>query len=602
MNWGINRNFRGRREAAVLKGTTATLTVAALLVPFAAAAQTVTPPTREEVERPQPPPPPQASRLEIDGGIERAPCALDNPQFASIRFTLRDVAFEGLRGVSPVDLAPAYAGLVGQEHPVAILCEVRDRAATILRQAGYIASVEVPEQRIAEGNVRFRVLMAKLVQVRVRGDAGRAERTIAGYLQRLTGQEVFNRYDAERYLLLASDLPGYNVRLALRPAGTVPGEVIGDVTVLRTLAWADANIQNYGSKSLGRWGGLLRGQLFGLTGLGDRTTATVFTTSDLNEQQTLQLGHDFRLGSQGLGVSGTFTYAWARPDVPGDDIDVLARTLFATAEVNYPFIRRQSHTVRGAIGMDYVNQDVDLGKIDLTRDKLRVGFARFTADAASLNFSRRGYSLTEPMWRLSALAELRRGFDIFGASGGCGEGFANCFGPGQTPTSRAEADGTASVMRGSIYGEYRPMPRFTLALGLRGQYANEPLASFEEFSAGNYTVGRGYDPGTLLGDRGLGVQAEARFGSIVPETLRAAAFEPYVFFDYARIRNEDRLFTVDASRDLSSVGGGVRATWDRFRFDTVIAVPLQKVGLANDKPDPRILISITSRLWPWSFR
>ena len=55
--------------------------------------------------------------------------------------------------------------------------------------------------------------------MRVRGNAGRAERTIAGYLNKLTEQEVFNRYDAERYLLLAGDLPGYHVRLALRSAG-----------------------------------------------------------------------------------------------------------------------------------------------------------------------------------------------------------------------------------------------------------------------------------------------------------------------------------------------------------------------------------------------
>src|SRR4030095_3155780 len=102
---------------------------------------------------------------------------------------------------------PAYASLVGQDQPVAVLCEVRDRAATILRNAGYIASVPVPEQRIAEDRVRFRVLMAKLVQGRVRGDAGNAERTIAGYLDRLKGQEVFNRYDAERYLLFPSALP-----------------------------------------------------------------------------------------------------------------------------------------------------------------------------------------------------------------------------------------------------------------------------------------------------------------------------------------------------------------------------------------------------------
>ena len=118
--------------------------------------------------------------------------------------------------------------------PISVVCEIRDRAATILRDAGYIAAVQVPEQRIAEGNVRFQVLMAHLTDVRVRGDATGAESLIAGYLRQLTKQPVFNRYEAERYLLLASDLPGYSVRLTLRPAGTVPGDVIGDVTVQRT--------------------------------------------------------------------------------------------------------------------------------------------------------------------------------------------------------------------------------------------------------------------------------------------------------------------------------------------------------------------------------
>lgn len=574
---------------------------AVIATPAAAQSAPSIPPTREEVQRPEPQPPAEQvrPRLEIEGGIERAPCALDNPEFATIRFTLRDVQFDDLRGLTAADLRSSYEGLVGTEQPVSVLCEIRDRAATILRRAGYIAAVEVPEQRIADGNVRFKVLMAKLVQVRVRGDAGRAEQTIAGYLDHLTRQPVFNRYDAERYLLLASDLPGYNVRLTLRPAGTAPGEVVGDVTVLRTTAWVDANIQNYGSRSLGRWGGLVRAQLFGLTGLGDRTTATLFTTSDFKEQQTVQLGHDFRVGPEGLQVSGTFTYAWARPSFC-DDSDVLARTMFATAEVGYPFVRRQSHTIRGAIGLDVVNQNVEIDDAHVSRDRLRVGFVRFNADAVSLDFSRKGLSLAEPLWRGSAVLELREGLDILGASDRCGLAGAGCFGPGEVPPSRADADATASVIRGSLYGEYRPIEKLTFALGFRGQYATVPLLSFEQFSAGNYTIGRGYDPGSLLGDRGFGLQAEIRMGSLVPRTRRSLAAEPYLFFDYAKISNKGQLAIADGSRDLSSVGAGVRATWDRFRIDAVLAVPMQKVGFFDERPSPRFLISLTSRLWPWS--
>lgn len=558
------------------------------------------PPTREEVTRPTAPmAQPPASRLEVEGDVERAPCALDNPEFAAIRLTVRGVEFDGLQQVAPDALRPAYAGLVGQEHPISVVCDIRDRAATLLRQAGYLASVEVPEQRIADGIIRFRLLMAKLTQVRVRGDAGGAERTIAGYLNQLTQQPVFNRFEAERYLLLASDLPGYNVRLTLRPAGGAPGEVVGEVTVRRMQALVDANVQNYGSRELGRWGGLLRGQLFGLTGLGDRTTAAIFTTSDLEEQQTLQLGHDFRLGSEGLGISSAFTYAWARPAL-GDGSDVKARTLFATIDASYPFVRRQAHTIRGALGLDLVNQDVDLDGIDLTRDRLRVGFARLTGDAVSLDYSRRGLSLAEPLWRISGLAELRQGLDLFGASDDCGPAGADCLGAGDVPPSRIEADPTATVLRGSVYGEYRPVRLVTLALGARAQTAWKPLLSFEEFSAGNYTIGRGYDPGALLGDRGVGFQAELRFGNQTPPRARAVGVEAYGFFDWARVSNEDRLFVVEQSNRLSSVGAGIRAAFGRFRLDTAIAVPLKRVGPLDEKPDPRLLVSLSSILWPWS--
>ena len=590
--------------SALLKARRLLLGTALVACAGNASAQTaaqVLPPTREEVTRPeQTAPPPRAPRLDVEGGIERAPCALDSPDFRDIRFTLRDVQFEGLQGLSVADLAPAYASLVGTEQPISVMCEVRDRAATILREAGYIAAVQVPEQRIADGVVRFRVLMAKLTQVRVRGNATGAERTIAGYLNQLAEQPVFNRYEAERYLLLASDLPGYNVRLTLRPAGTAPGEVIGDVTVQRVAAFADFNVQNSGSRELGRWGGLLRGQLYGLTGLGDRTTLALFSTSDFQEQQTLQLAHDFRLGAEGLSASGSFTYAWAQPSVP--DADVEARTLLGTAELSYPFVRRQASTLRGSLGMDIVNQDVELDGIDLTRDRLRVGFARLGWDAMSMDFSKPGRSLAEPFWRTSNLVELRQGLSLFGATDDCGPDGEDCLGFGDIPPSRLEGDPGATVLRYSGYGEIRPVRRVTLALGARAQYAWDPLLSFEEFSAGNYTVGRGYDPGALLGDRGYGTQVELRIGSRIPASAKSVAIEGYGFWDHAKVKNIGELVEVDQPTRLHSVGGGARMLFNRFALDTALAVPLSRIGIERERPDVRLLVSLTTRLWPWSYR
>jgi hemolysin activation/secretion protein len=558
-------------------------------------------PTREQIEqRPPAAPEPPAARLTVEGGIERAPCALDRPDYAQIRFTPTEVAFDNLKGLSAQDLRPAYEEFLGREQPIAIVCEIRDRAATILRDAGYIASVEVPVQRIADGRLRFEVLMARMVRVSVRGDAGRSERHIASYLERLTQDEVFNRFSAERALLLAGDLPGYTVRLALRSAGQARGEVIGEVTVLRTPFMADANIQNLGSQELGRWGAMYRTQFFGLTGLGDRTTFAVFSTLDTDEQQTLQLGHEFRLGSDGLTIAGNFTYARSRPDLEDDTLDIRATTHFGTIEANYPIVRRLAQTVRGAVGLEVVNQDVTFNGLDLSRDRLRVAYLRFTADMLDTQFGNRLYNALEPRWRFGGSIEARRGLDIFGASDDCRRNIFGCI-FGGVPPSRLLADPTATVLRAAAAGEFRPIPHLTFAASARGQYAKSPVLSFEEFSAGNYTVGRGYDPGVLVGHRGVGLQAEVRAGSLLPSSAKALAFEPYLFVDQAVVWN--KVGPVLERSALTSAGGGVRASLgDQFRLDLTVAKPLDDLPGETRRRDPRLLVSFSSRIWPWSFR
>jgi len=557
------------------------------------------PPTREEVTRPVAPPlPPAPPKLEVEGGVERAPCALDGPQYRSIHFVLRGAEFDGLKGLAPQQLESAYAPFVGRDVPISVVCEIRDRAGTILRDAGYIAAVQVPEQKISGGTVRFQVLMAHLTQVRVRGDATGAERIIAGYLNQLTRQPVFNRDQAERYLLLAGDLPGYTVRLTLRPAGTAPGDVIGDVIVQRTRGYVDFNVQNGGSHALGPLGGLLRAQVFGLTGLGDRTSLSLFSTADFHEQQTIQLAHDFRLGPQGMTISDAFTYAWARPTVP--NARVLAHTLLNTFEVGYPLLRRQAETIRTSAGMDFVNQDVRLNGIALSRDRLRVAFLRLGADAVATDFTDVRFSAAEPPWRLGTYLELRKGLHALGATS-CGPNSADCLGPGQVPPSRLDGRSDAAVFRYSANGEYRPIPDLTFSLAARAQYAWKPLLSFEQFAAGNYTVGRGYDPGALIGDLGFGTQAEVRIGSIVPANASKAALEGYFFWDHAFVRDRGKLVDIAGPKHLDSVGTGARVNFNRFALDAAFAVPLTRLGLGHARTGPRFLVSLTTRLFPWSY-
>lgn len=553
-------------------------------------------PSREELDRQRPDSQaPRSARLKIDGDIERAPCALDAPQYADIRTNITDVVFNNLQEVSAAELRASYASLLGQNKPISTLCTIRDAAATELRRRGYLAAVQVPVQRIENGVVKFEVLFAKIVAIRVRGDAGPAEGLLASYLGKLTEQKIFNRFLAERYLLLSRDVPGYNVRLSLKPAGTVPGELVGEVSVEHTPLDVNLAAQNFSSRSSGRWSGTLGVTAYGLLG-GDRLTASVGSTFDAKEQQIAQIGYDTKLGGDGLTVSGNFTYAWSKPDVNLPGFTITARTLFATGEVRYPWIRTQGFSLVGAIGMDFLNQTVSLAtaaipKDALTRDKLRIGFLRLDMDAGDVNETR------APIWRASGSIEFRQGLNILNASPPSIARPGNALGP-LTP-SRFDGDRTSSLIRASASLEYSLGGGYWIAALPRAQYALSPLFGFEEYSTGNFSVGRGYDPGTTIGDSGLGSQFELRIPPKRPFAKIDLAVIPYVFTDVAL--TWDKLGGGRSDRDfLVSAGGGFRALLNqRFRIDGTVAFPLRKAGLQTHNHDPRFLVSLTSKLWPW---
>ncbi len=563
------------------------LATALASAPAAVSAQSIAP-TRDELTRDQPTVPVRRPNLNIVGGIERSACPLAEPQYADIKVTIRTVVFDHLKGATQDELRPAWAPYAGSLQPVSVLCEIRDGAATILRNKGYLAAVQVPTQRIDEGVVHMETLFARVTTVRARGQTGGAEAKLASYLSKLTEDEIFDRYRAERYLLLARDLPGYNVQLTLRPSGTGPGELIGEVSVVRLPLSADAMIQNLASKQTGRWGGQLRVQAYGLTGLGDVTSLSVYSTAQVKEQQIVQLSHSFRPGSEGLVVDGMFTYAWTNPDLNAPTVvpDLKARTLYASLGARYPLIRRQSHNVWLGAGLDFLNQDVDFFGPQ-SRDRLRIGFLRASWDAVDLT-SRR------PKWRASVNAELRHGFDLFNTSNGCPR--AGCA-VGVLPPSRVDGDPNATLVRLSADSELVIAKDLSLALSPRAQLAFDPLFAFEEFTAGSYTIGRGYDPAILTGDSGAGMSAELRGPRIIPAKMESVSIQPFLFGDAAWVWNKR---TPGDPQHLKSAGGGIRASFgDRFRLEATVAEPLEKTGLANKRGSPRVLVTFTSRLLPW---
>lgn len=567
-------------------------------LPLTAHAQ-VTPqiPTREEIQPVAPPPtqPPREQIVAVDDEIERSPCPLASPEYANIRIAVRRVEFTSVEGIDPAMLAPSWTDRTGDDLPISVVCDIRDRAATMLRAKGYLAAIRVPPQTISDGVVRLDILAARMARVEVRGDAGANERLLARYLSRLDDQPVFNIAEAERYLLLAGDIPGLDARLTLRP-GAVPGEVVGEVLVARTPILIDGSTQNFGSRDVGRWGSVHRARFAGLTGMGDLTTVSFYSTPDFEEQKVLQLAHELRVGGEGLRFGASYTYAWTRPDVPA--FPIRSNTQIASLFASYPLVLTQARRLTVGGGLDFIDQDIEFGGVPLNRDRLRIFSLRGDAswiDPASVA-GRSGFSPAEPRWSLATSLEARQGVNFLGASDDCGPGGAACFAPGAIPLTRVEGKPDAFLVRAQAHAEFRPHKLFTLSAAPRAQWASDPLLAYEEFSGGNFTVGRGFDPGTVIGDSGVAVALEARYGSFVPANVKSFAFQPFVFFDAAWVWNKDSVFNGLNPQKLYSAGGGMRVAYgDRARLDATVAVPLNRGGFLAQRPDPRFLLSFTTQ-------
>lgn len=570
---------------------------AAGLVPAAAIAQNQVRREQSEPARVETEPRKPSIEIQTDKALGRDDCALER---SDIRVNLRNIGFEGAGG-APVkpELVPLLQGLQPDEagdQPISVVCQIRDRINGALAASGFVARAQVPAQELQDGTLRLVIVAGRVVEVRVRGDMGRFGGTLENRLERIRTLDPFNKTEAIRILLLANDIPGLKVKMSLRNAGGAPGDLIADVEASATSALVLANVQNFGSRQLGREVATLRGEFYGLTGLADRTYLSVSNSLQWSEIHIGQLGHDFALNDRGMRLGARISLAQSEPDIK--NLDLQSRSLIAGLELSMPVHKGLNSELGVTLGGEVLNQATRVlssnGKIPFTHDQIRVGFVRF--DGGYRKLDRSGV----PLFRLDGTLELRKGFDIFGATkvGQVEDQFA---------PSRFEGDAEATVVRGEIMGEVIPVPNFTLAGKAFGQWANKPLLNLEEFSIGNFTYGRGYDPGANGGDRALAARFEPR--------LRLGKFGPIDaevtgFYDIVHLRNLDNSAGSEASRTFHSTGGGLRFVLRdrpsgemRAIFEVGYAKPLDKALLSDlKKPTDRVLVSLTTKLWPWGSR
>lgn len=560
----------------------------AVLLPAVAFAQ-VTPqisqPSREEVTPPTPDERAQSTvSVDSSGALERAPCPLENSDIVT---DITEVQYTGPNGAPlPPEIRTLMAGVggAGAGQPIKVVCDIRDRANAALRAAKFVATTQVPPQRIESGVLRLEVITARIVEMRVRGDAGPYEAVLASRIEDLKAIDPLNEAEAERMLLLAGDVPGLDVQLSLRPAGSTPGDVIGELTVNYRALAVIANFQNYNSRELGRETGYVRAEFYGLTGMADTTYVGFSSTVDFDEQLIGQLGHIMTLNNAGttLGLRGT--YAISRPDL--ESIDLKTNSIIAGIDVSHPLVRGVATNLGVTGSFEWSQQKTrQVRGAPLFTDRISALSLRFAGSHRELK--RTG----EEAVSLSASLEVRKGLGILGASKtGLPES------DGSRP-SRFDGSARAAIIRAQIAAKFGITPWLDLASDYRAQWADKPLLNFDEFSVGNLTVGRGYDPGANSGDRAVAGSFELRV-----KPIRTADYDIEFFGFYDKVRLWNRgLDPTERNRVLRSYGGGARVILPgRAVLEVTYAHPQDKALLIDDRrPPDRLLISLTTQLVPF---
>jgi hemolysin activation/secretion protein len=505
---------------------------------------------------------------------------------ADLKFTLKSVEFTGTQGIDARELTPAYRAQLGQTVSLADVCQLRDQVAARLFRLGILARVEIPVQTISNGHLKLEVTAAHIVSVQVKGDAGPAQAKVEDLIENLRGMTPFDIRKAQRYLFLVSDLPGVRVQAALKPAPGGPGAVDMIVTVSRKPVDTVVNIENFNSEALGSFGGLVRVDLNGFTALGERTTLIGYSSFVGGDQYILQAVEEARLGSSGLFGRLSFSYGDSKPEGNLAPLQLEGQSYVGSLGLVYPLIRSRRQDVNISTGLDYIDQltTVKQGATVLSKDRLAVVFVKVDGRQA---WRRLGLL---PPGQISGGVEFRQGVDIFNASHA---GTMNLL-------SRTDGQPQSGLVRADGRLDLQWLPLFSTRVSFAGQFTDRVLLSYEDYTIGNLSIGRGYDPSSLTGDRGIGASLEARLGPFhgvpgepklaLPQDVNVSGFG---FFDTAHVQN---LSLGSEDRTVRSLGGGLSFQLaSRVRLETTYAHTLDTVSAhLSKRPGDRLFVNLTA--------
>ena len=479
------------------------LTFAALLAAACAAAPAAgqTPafdprPSDRRLERPPLPPARPAPEAEVapkldtpDPDVPGAEVAPPQPVQPSadreaLGFRLQAVRFAGAGAVPETALQALAAPLIGAWVTTDDLVALRLAATRLYVERGYVTSgVVLPDQRLRDGVVRYRVIEGTLGDIRVTGP----DRIAPDYLTRRLrrGLETpLNVEDLRRQLrVLLRDPAIARLDVALVPGA---GQGIADLEVAveaRPPLRLGLSVANDQSPSIGALSGELRATGRSVIATGDRFTIAVTGSEGLRAGEA---GYAVPVASDDTTVFAAGELSTADlVEPPFDTLDIASRTRSLEIGVRRPFYRNPAHALSAGLALNYTRTETELlGRpFPFAEGVGPDGVSVVAPLRASLD-----YTFTGAERVLSLRATLSQGLGWLGATDN----------PGETP------DGRYLAWLGQAgYAQRLNDDGLVLSADAALQLTPDRLLPVEQFAVGGFDSVRGYRANRFVRDNGF---------------------------------------------------------------------------------------------------
>jgi hemolysin activation/secretion protein len=470
------------------------------------------------------------------------------PATAGPRLDITSVAFSGVTAYPETQLRALIGDVIGDDVPAGRIENARQAILDLYRGDGYVYTAVTAQ--ISAGVLTFIASEGYVSEVRLDGDKGPFAVQVLRFLNHLLDARPLKATVLERWLLLASDIPGVTVRAVLRPASGEPGALtlVAQLThkTISGLLTADNRAYQY----TGPGEGLALVDFNSLTSLGEQTELSLFHSLFDATQIFGQASTQMYLGGSGLKVKFYGGAGNNLPTGPLSDEGYFGFTTIFGSQFSYPLIRERQQTLNLNASFDALESLINTANDGVTSrqsyDSIRV--LRTGADYAWFDLW-----AGETRAATNAVAvKVSQGLHILGASSN---------GAVDAPRTGERTDFfkiTYDLSRTQALFTVWPQATVSLRGAVSGQYSPSILPPAEEYFLGGAHFNRGYYAGQVTGDTAVTGTVELLLDTPLPEPgsiplTPSAQF--YTFFDVGQAWNNQ---PAQENVTLRSTGLGVR--------------------------------------------